>query len=203
MRQKIVVYIAVVLTTTAFGQKNFSDTLFIGEHKFRLEKVSVFYPNVQPATVLLPSEYKQEGAKKTVAFKCTDRNQYHYSISPDEGYDVVVVSASDSPNCFPSDMTLYSYIDSIPLDYKKNEINIYIKSKNKRIDFCALTAYIISNDTLTHYDLTNRLDIPRLSKSVSGQSPISENAICLIRNLYYRRGDTTYFLDRSFILKIK
>ncbi|PBQ33234.1 hypothetical protein CNR22_16120 [Sphingobacteriaceae bacterium] len=202
MRQKIVIYI-VVLTTTAFGQKNFSDTLFIGKHKFRLEKASVFYPNIQPATILLPSEYKQEGAKKTVSFKCTDRKQYHYLISPDEGYDEQVVSASNSPNCLPSEMALYSYIDSIPLDYTKNEINIYIKSKNKRIDFCALTAYIISNDTLTYYNLTNRLDIPRLSKSVSGQSPISENAICLIQNLYYRRGNTTYFLDRSFILKIK
>ncbi|MES2678624.1 MAG: hypothetical protein V4635_02010 [Bacteroidota bacterium] len=102
---------------------------------------------------------------------------------------------------------LYSFIDTIKINVKEFGLQRpFIKSKNKKIYFCSSKIDVIKNDTISSVKhdpipdgrVFSFWDDGYLAKEADYNS--RKKAKYILKDLYYRKGDATYFFDRTFVI---
>ena len=190
----------------SFGQ---IDTLIIDKYKYPLRKVKTHFKTSQEKIPTLPSEYLLTENKKSVFnYKCKSENPY-YGEDGEDGIEIMVLKGLDDPlnKCKAGSLIIETIVDSISFQYgnlERGAIFPYIKTKNKNYQFCSAKFYRLKNDTLNlliyDYFYTSLYFNFDIDNSRLG-SPTGSTFI--LTDLYYKKGQTIYFLDKSFIIYIQ
>ena len=190
--RKLFIIINFILLSNSFLSQTSVDTLVLATHKYLLFKTKIFHSTSQTGPVALPSEYREDANLPFLTFKykaVNDKNTYPYwdNLSHLSSVaDTIFMSANEFRTLRP-----------------------YIKSKGKKIFFCASKVDKIYNDTITiaaHSYVKEGAVLsfyqPYIKFSDSDIEKLKQ-ATFILRELYYAKGNATFYLDRKFVLKIK
>lgn len=190
-------------TSNILGQV---DTLFFGQFKYPLQRTKQFY-EVTSSEVKLPSEYRLNKKEQRLWYNCYC--PLFKTIELNDNGETIITSAQrwKRDTCFGSWLHLYDFLDSVV--YRNDEpIYPYIKRANKKHYFCAVTVLALSNDTL--YRVVQNTETSDLGidfnidkNSMVSSTPFNKNTIFILTDLYYRRGNVTYYLDCSIQVRRK
>lgn len=197
-----------VLTFVSFGQNN-SDTLFIANEKFPIIRTKTFL-NGYSSTIDLPSEYKQIKSEISFQYNSDSDSTYHVSYDDSGNQITVVVVGSDPCSSSQNNKRMYylnSFLDTLRIKAKDfGRQKPYIKSKSKKIFFCSSRVDVIRNDTIqsVHHDPISDGKVFSYWDDNYGDQRInydfSKSSKYILRDLYYRKGEATYYFDRTFVI---
>lgn len=209
MKDKLTILL-IILTFASFGQSN-SDTLFFANKKYPLIRTKTFL-NGYSNPIDLPSEYVQ--IKSEISFQYNTYNDSTYHISyDDQGNQFTVIVAGDN-RCTSrrNEKTIYyltSVVDTIKIKAKDLGVQKpYIKTKSKKVFFCSSKVEVIYNDTIKSFHHDPILDGKVFSywddnyRNYEINYDLRKSAIYILRDLYYRKGDATYYFDRTFVIML-
>ncbi len=197
-----------------FGQQKY-DTLVIASKKYPLQRTKMFHNSSQDGTVLLPSEYKE--LRKNLVFKSKDLTDSIIEIDNDEdGNEFITVRWSGKSN--PSDtlrVYLHSLTDTLEVKIETfSSLNPYIKIGTKKIYFTSGKVIQFGNGgikTIIHKYKSDR-DIfsywrpyswkPNTVANLNDKG-IFKGTTFILKDLYYAKGNSTYYLDREFVIIFK
>ena len=201
--------LSLLTTFTSFAQKKV-DTLFVADKKIALIKEKIIFPS-QSGPVMLPSEYKEvedfHNGRKIEYLRESDSTETTFQNN--DGNEIAVKIGQKS--CDSSGynyLTLYAFTDSIFISHKDlRNLRPYIKSGVKKYYFNAARLRKIKNGILHKYSCT-RTDSGYLLRFINIDESVNQNGnnnktIYILDNFYYMRGNSTYILDREFIIKVK
>lgn len=200
------------ITVNSYSQKSI-DTLFLGKKKYPLVKTKIFHNHNQFSPILLPSEYKE--IKNTVSIEL----RYNFvcdslieKFEEDTEYfsEITILKPEKINHPYFDNPTLLRRIEDTLILSEKEFIELipFIKSNKKKIFFSASTVDRIYNDTITiakHSYLTNGAILSYWQehrKHYETEMQKLKTSTFVLRNLYYTRGNATFYLDRIFIIKI-
>lgn len=192
------------------GQQKY-DTLVIASKKYPLQKTKMFRNSSQDGSVLLPSEYKE--LRNSLNLKVKDLADTIREIFNDEDGNEIQLSRW-SGRKYSEDDTLELYMHSIvdTLKVKIEEfsnLNPYIKVGTKRIYFNSGKVLQFRNGgikTIVHTFKSDGIIFSYWeSNSVSNLSNkgFLKGTTFILKDLYYTKGNATYYLDREFVIIFK
>lgn len=191
-----------------FGQLS-EDTLFIANKKYPLTRTKTFL-NGRSGTVDLPSEYKEIKSDLTFLYNKDNDSTYMISYDNEGNQYTVIASGPDSCSLRRKDKLiyhLYSFIDTIKIKVKEfGPQRPFIKSKNKKIYFCSSKIDVIKNDTIScvkHDPIPDGRVFSFWDDGYQAKEAdynFRKQAKYILKDLYYRKGDATYFFDRTFVI---
>lgn len=199
------------IITDSFSQSKF-DTLFIGSSKYPLKRTNIFRVS-QTGPVDLPSEYEKfEDYSKKVRIDYKFKSDTVDAVELLEDGTEIRVKKYGGCQCAYEDkyINLFSFADTIKLSYKEfSSLHMYIKSSGKRTNFYSSKVSCIYKDTLIevlHQNMSNGqiFSYWHLNTTIKGSelSKLRETTFVL-QDLYYVRKNTTYYLDRQYIITVK
>jgi len=162
----------------------------------------------------LPSEYREDANLPFLTFKYKAVNDSSFEVCVEDLYGGEVTVIKPEPkNTYPywdNLSHLSSVADTIFMSANEfRTLRPYIKSKGKKIFFCASKVDKIYNDTITiaaHSYVKEGAVLsfyqPYIKFSDSDIEKLKQ-ATFILRELYYAKGNATFYLDRKFVLKIK
>ena len=188
--------------------------MFLGKNKYPLIKTKIFHNDNQDSPVLLPSEYKATKQNTILKFK------YNFVFDS-------VIEVFEEDTKFYAEITVlkpekkgYPYFDGTSFlrniedtlflsDEEFKNLIPFIKSNKKKILFCASKVDKIYNDTITiasHSYITNGKILwywqDYMRHDEKEMLKLKESTF-ILRELYYTRGNATFYLDKKFVIKIK
>jgi hypothetical protein len=213
MKFILTIYI-LLLSTSTFAQVK-PDTLFIGVKKYALQKTKIFQDGSQDGNIMLPSEYKEpdfHGWDSERQFNYKAVCDSSYGIKCDEEGNEIHYIRWDL-NCDTTKRKTYylnSFLDTLRIKADDlGNLKPYIKSKGKKIFFCASRVDVLHNDSIFkifHYFMPEG-NIFAYWTSYSSLSDIEikkrKASIYILRDIYYKKGDAIYYLDRKFVIKLE
>ncbi len=179
-----------------------ADTLIIGDHKIALHKTVAYYNYHQRCRPQLPAEYQRPAAHETILkYKCRNYEEFDSFIAED-GSQVLVIkgSADTSYNCGDRTLPFDNLTDSIRLkNLYENRFTPRLRSLKKNYYICSAKLYMIKNDTVSdcHFEGSEiDLDVAQSREVIKANQFI-------LTDIYYQKGLTTYYLDRSFFITLE
>jgi hypothetical protein len=210
MRQTIYILLILIPLQT-FGQSKV-DTLFVGNNKTVLKKVKPFHTMFQDGPVQLPTEYAE--IDNRIQFKFKDWNDSSYTIKY-EDQDIYggqttfvkVDQCKDTTHDFT--YTMSHFVDTIIVDAESlGKVQVFIKSEGHKIFFCAARIEELKNGIMQEYSNTfaprgyilNYYDSPETNPE---EIEARKSTTYILTDLYYVKGQTTYYLDRQYVIIAK
>lgn len=202
---RILIFLFCFFSVVGFSQ---TDTLVFDTFRYPLKKTKLFFSENQQLIPSLPSEYQASKTKKVVRYKCKSQDVYE-SFDTNDGVSLLVIRAviDSSYRCSADSMVLSNLQDSITININTLFAGIIypsIKSQKRSYSFCSAKVYRLKNDTLVQCDwnynygpLSIAFDFDNL------RFPNPKGAQYIITDMYYRKGNATYFLDKSLIVTIQ
>lgn len=202
---KFLVLIFCIFSLFSFSQ---TDTLVFDTFRYQLKKTKLFFSENQQLIPSLPSEYKASKTKKVVKYKCKSQDVYE-SFDTNDGASVLVIKAviDSSYQCRADSLVLLNVVDTITIHLNKLFAGMLypsIKSQKHIYSLCSAKVYRLKNDTLVQCDwnynygpLSIDFDFDNL------RFPNPKGAQYIITDMYYRKGNATYFLDKSLIVTVQ
>ena len=181
-----------------------TDTLYFGNKIFSLQRVKVNYNGFQPDFVQLPNEYQEIKSAVRVPYISTSDTIFAFGDDSD-GNSYLVLKPTKKEFSNGHDIYLSSFLDTIKVKVEElHQLKIYIKSKGKKISFTGFKMLHNCEGILTEYEsghmTTGNLFSPfELALNVSSKKNYKKSTL-LITDLYYQRGNATYYFDRNFII---
>lgn len=198
------IIILVFFTLKTFGQK--TDTLYINECKFPLTKTKVYYNSRQKGFPSLPSEYlKTEKKDFRLNFKYFNEDQYKITYDPDGSQiSIVLTETRDSIYKFKSGtFTFNNIVDTVIVKKLRNNLVIpYLKIDSKKYFLTSSKLLKLSNDTLTECMFDSYSDPLSIDFNFTSQNHVDEKMLFILTDLYYRKNNVTYYLDKAFLIRI-
>ncbi len=191
---KILFFLAPILSWSQ------SDTLFLQKVKIPLTKTRAHFQTLQRNKVILPSEYTP--LKKELQFECLLATREYVFGWDESGNEFQVTLASDL-NCSNDTAieTFYNVADTIQL--VQTSETPYIKSNGKKIYLCYATICRLRSDTLTKASFEQDTRGINLEYKMEERGfSYKQNTIYILTDIYYRKQMTTFFLDRTFVIKV-
>lgn len=175
-------------------------------------RTTLYHSDGQRGPVLLPSEYLSDKASTETkrTFAAVKDSSFEVYALEEAGGTLVIVT----PQCKSSpywDHWVHLFVtDTISLTPNEfRSLRPYIRSKHQKIYFCAATTDRMMRDTIImaeHRYLPDG-DVLQFWQGTNDftESELRElkQSTFVLRDLYYTRGRTTYFLDRCFVLNIR
>lgn len=207
--KKLYVIIILLCTTYLFSQ---TDTLFVGSKKYPLQKTKVFYNDMHiDFPISLPIEYKPLKKNVFIGFNREDRRENFIEVDTNENEIIIGLVRPDSTDCNNSTaVSLRNFLDTIFVTNNEfSNLVIKIKSKGKWLPLCNYNIYGICDSVLqiTHYTniSANTYYYANLFNSsiYTSEIEVRKKTTYIIKDLYYRRGNATYYLNRQFVVLVK
>lgn len=183
----------------------------MGPKKYCLKKTKIFHP-FQSGPVYLPSEYesiRKYDKEIDINYKVPADTLARISYD-DDGNEIWVKIMPSEKQPYNRYITLYSFADTVKLAFKEFcDFSPYIKSNNKKRYFCSYKINYLYKDTLgevTHLNMfgSNIFSFWRPNSIISdNEKDKLKQTYFILTDLYYTKGNATYFFDREFIIVIK
>lgn len=190
-----------------FGQK--VDTLFIEKYKFPLQKTKIYHNDRQKGFPSLPSEYSRTD-KKDVVIKFKFINQKEYEVTMDgDGNSIMVMlglatKIDTTLKCEEGQFTYTNIVDTLHLSHLiSNSTTPYLKIDKKKFFLTSARLQRLSNDTLTKCSFDAINDLPlSIDFTFSSENFIDNKMLFILSDIYYKKNNTTYYLDKVFLIRI-
>lgn len=207
LKQVFIVFFSLFITCVSYAQLSV-DTLVIANSKFPIKRAKTYIH--QWGKLALPCEYEE--LEKTInVFYKSDADTVYGIYSEDKfGGDVVVAVLNNSYDTSRVKYTrVEGFIDTVYIklsEFKK--LKPFIKSKKGNVNFFRAEVYALKNDSLTSYSHYLRPNGDIFSFwadtwfSVASDEDIKRTTF-IVKDLYYRKGLTTYYFNREFIVIVK
>ena len=188
-----------------------TDTLIFGPKKYALKKTKVFHETSQLGPVILPSEYQSVNNPRKLTVKYKMLNDTSNGVFNDEdGNEIWVSRWGDKNYPFLNNETyLPSFTDTIFVTLKEfYRLRPFIKVNTKKVYFTASNTVRVYNDTARkayHSYLKEGYILTYWQSSdYNNRDTLKvKNSSFIVRDLYYAKGTSTYYLDRQFLIKIR
>lgn len=203
---RVVTIILICLAWRVFGQK--PDTLIIDKYKYPLVKTKTYYNEKQKGFPALPSEFVKSTNKNFVLhYKCTNPDVYEtHNDSLDNNYTIILGLTRDTAHkCKEGEYIFTNILDTLYMeDLSRTEITPSLWIDRKEYSLCSAKLLELRNDTVTQCTFGSNFGPLSISFSFSRSYTTTDNkAIYILTDLYYRKGKTTYYLDKEFLVRIK
>ena len=204
MRTTIIIFLFIAIKI--YGQK--SDTLYIEKYKFPLLKTKIYYNSRQKGFPSLPSEYtKTERKDFILKFKCINSDEYEISTDNDGNqFTVLIGSAIMRDSCSKCEDGYFTYnniVDTLTLsNLYFNSTTPYLKIDKKNYFLTSARLQRLSNDTLTKCSFDAPNDRLSVDFSFTSSNFINSKMRFILSDIYYKKNNTTYYLDKAFFIKI-
>lgn len=181
--------------SVAIGQQ--VDTLIINDAKFPLIKTKIFYDRSPGLDLTLPSEFKAATKTFTLQYKCIDSWNYESSFD-NSGYSSIIVFGRDTcSTCQPGAITFNNFSSEISPSYIiDGSVTPYIKSGKNKYYFNSCKLIQVQNDTLTNC----LVDGGNINLEFSNKFASKTNYYFL-KNVTYRKGNSTFVLHHTFLIR--
>lgn len=207
MKQILIVFLSLFITCVSYAQLSV-DTLVIAGNKFSIKKIPTYiYPW---AKLPLPCEYEKLDNSVSLQYKTDADTTYGVTHEYEFGGDLLIAVMGKSNDT--SDIKyihLNNFLDTFVVS--KNNLGTlkpYIKSKNDTIRFFCAKVSGLKDGCLTIYDHELRPygDIFSFWADSWGKNVTKEDltkTTFIVEDIYYRKGLTTYYFNRQFIVIVK
>jgi hypothetical protein len=186
-----------------------ADTLFIANKKIVLTKTKVHNNRIQNGPVILPSEYMRVENKREFNYKIWSRAEFETEMD-EEGIQITTCRYTNAKkdSLYTKSHPLYTLRDTVIIDAKRlGQLIPYINNKNKK--FCAANILALKNDTITKY-IHSYMPTGEIFGYWNEYGELSSDEIAsrkattfILQDLYYRKGQTTFFLDIDIVVITK
>ncbi|MDP2387246.1 MAG: hypothetical protein Q8M29_12790 [Bacteroidota bacterium] len=202
-----IVFLFQLFSLIAFSQ---IDTLVIVDRKFPLTKGSIHNGSGRSGSVSLPIEYQKLDNELIVSYKI--HSDSSYGIFYEETYPSIIEVKMRELSLDTNKAKhhyLNNFLDTIIIKSEElGKLQPYIKSEKNNAHFISSVTYTLRNDTLTKYYHDNMLEgniFNHWDMWWNKDAIIKEikSTTFFVEELYYRRGLTTYYLDRKSIIIAK
>lgn len=199
MARAIIIFLLLPLGAV-FGQPR--DTLFFNNAYYPLTKTKPYYHKSRNLDVTLPSEYKAAGNEYTVHYRCKNPGLYESETDSEGNQFVILALSTDScRKCEDDNFRIDDFAAELKLDYLiGTTVTPYIQSGRKKYYFNSAQLLQIAGDTLSECTFNWPMEPLRVDFDFSGK-PYKPGTVYFLQNLIYRKGDATFVLHHTFIIR--
>lgn len=179
-----------------------ADTLVIGKYKFPLLKTKTNYYGYQHGTINLPIEYKELKKELQAPYKLFSDSVSYHEIDLN-GNEYLIRKIEKKVQKEGSYIYLSSFLDTIKIKAEgMKDLKPYIKRNTEKIYFSAIKMLHYNNAIISEYYSPHITDgrLFQIFGFTDSDFQKHKNSSFIITNLYYRKGLSTFYFNRQFII---